>query len=75
MTEVMGQPELADDPRFATADARWENRAALDGIVEAWTRQHTKHEVMRLWAMPGFRAAPARTPARCWPTRISRRAR
>jgi len=48
MTKVMGRPELADDPRFATADARWENRAALDRIVEEWTRRHTKHEVMRL---------------------------
>ena len=30
------------------ADARWENRDALNAIVEEWTRQHTKHEVMRL---------------------------
>jgi len=48
MTNVMGRPELADDPRFATADSRWENRAALDPIVEEWTRRHTKHEVMTL---------------------------
>ena len=45
---VIGRPELADGPRYATADARWENRAALDAIVEEWTRRHTKHEVMRL---------------------------
>ncbi|MBN9564451.1 MAG: formyl-CoA transferase [Alphaproteobacteria bacterium] len=44
---VLGQPELADDPRFKTPEARWENRAALDGIVEAWTRQRSKHEVMQ----------------------------
>ena len=42
-----GCPELADDPRFATADARWENRDALNAIVEEWTQKHTKHEVMR----------------------------
>jgi formyl-CoA transferase len=48
MCTAIGRPELADDPRFATADARWENRAMLDGIVEEWTRRHTKHEVMRL---------------------------
>jgi formyl-CoA transferase len=45
---IMGQPELADDLRFATPDGRWENRAALDAIVAAWTRQRSKHEVMRL---------------------------
>jgi formyl-CoA transferase len=48
MCGAMGRPELADDPRFASADARWENRAALDAIVEEWTRRHTKHEVMRI---------------------------
>jgi formyl-CoA transferase len=45
---AMGQPALADDPRFATADARWENRAVLEPIIEAWTRSHTKHEVMTM---------------------------
>ena len=56
MTEVMGRPELAGDPRFATADARWENRAALDAIVEEWTRRHSKHEVMRLLGDAGVPA-------------------
>ena len=45
---VLGQPELAADPRFATPDARWENRAALEAIVSDWTRQRSKHEVMQL---------------------------
>ena len=40
--------ELADDPRFKTPEARWENRDALNSIVEAWMRQRGKHEVMRL---------------------------
>ena len=51
--DAMGQPELADDPRFATADGRWENRPALNAIVEAWTRQRSKHEVMRLMGDAG----------------------
>ena len=42
MVKVLGRPELADDPRFKTADARWENRDALNAIVEAWTRQRTQ---------------------------------
>jgi formyl-CoA transferase len=48
MAGAMGRPELIDDPRFATADARWQNREMLDGIVEAWTRRHSKHEIMRI---------------------------
>jgi formyl-CoA transferase len=53
LINVMGQPELADDPRFATADGRWENREALNTVVEAWTRQRSKHEVMRLMGDAG----------------------
>jgi formyl-CoA transferase len=45
---AMGQPALAGDPRFATGDARWDNRAVLEPIIEAWTRSHTKHEIMKI---------------------------
>ncbi|HYZ24429.1 MAG TPA: formyl-CoA transferase [Rhodopila sp.] len=50
---AIGRPELADDPRFATPEARWENRAALNAIVEDWTRSRTKHEVMRILGEAG----------------------
>lgn len=50
---VLGQPELADDPRFKTPQARWENRAAMDAIVAEWTRGRSKHEVMRLLGAAG----------------------
>ena len=53
VVKTLGQPQLADDPRFKTPDARWENRAALDAIVAAWTRQRTKHEVLRLMGEAG----------------------
>jgi formyl-CoA transferase len=45
---AMGRAELADDPRFAAADARWENRAVLEPMIETWTRGHTKHEIMKI---------------------------
>ena len=48
MTGAMGRPELAQDPRFATSASRWENRNALNAIVEEWTLARPKHEVMRL---------------------------
>src|SRR5918998_1670636 len=53
VVRVLARPDLTDDPRFKTADLRWENRAALNAIIEAWTRQRTKHDVMRLMADAG----------------------
>jgi formyl-CoA transferase len=53
MLGAMGRPELADDLRFATDSARWENRAALNTIVEEWTGSRTKHEVMGVLGAAG----------------------
>jgi formyl-CoA transferase len=53
VVEVMGQPELARDQRFKTVESRWENRSALNAIIESWTRQRSKHEVMRLMGEAG----------------------
>jgi benzylsuccinate CoA-transferase BbsF subunit len=38
LATVMGRPELAHDPRFATAAARLAHRDALDAVVADWTR-------------------------------------
>lgn len=48
LINAMGKPELADDPLFATPDARWENRDAFAQIMSAWTMQRTKFEVMKI---------------------------
>ena len=44
---VIGRPELAGDPLYATAEARWENREALNALISDWTRGRTKHDVMK----------------------------
>ena len=46
-------PELADDGRFSTLEARWRNRGALDKIITAWTSQRNKHEVMQAMGEAG----------------------
>lgn len=51
--KAIGQPDLAGDPRFATEEARWDNREALTAIIEAWTRGYNKHEVMRILGEAG----------------------
>jgi formyl-CoA transferase len=52
-TTAIGRPELAEDPRFTTEEARWENRVALNEIIERWTRARSKHEVMRILGEAG----------------------
>ena len=44
---IMGRPELATDPRFATNNARLANRAETVGLVEGWTRGRTKAEIAK----------------------------
>jgi len=51
--KAIGRPELRDDPKFATQDARWENRDELNAIITAWTGQRSKHEAMRLLGEAG----------------------
>ena len=39
--ELIGQPELANDARYATTTLRVRAAAEVDAIVERWTAQHT----------------------------------
>src|SRR5262249_47326888 len=44
----MGREDLIGDPRYAHPGARAEHREGGDAVVREWTRQHGKHEAMRL---------------------------
>ncbi|MDP6606531.1 MAG: CoA transferase [Dehalococcoidia bacterium] len=44
---TIGQPELTEDPRFTTPELRRDNSPELSEIIEAWTVQFTKWEVMK----------------------------
>lgn len=46
LCELMGKPELADDPRFANVKARAKHIDEVDQLVSAWTRSHTREELM-----------------------------
>jgi len=43
--EVMGQPDWADDERFATREARQQHTPALWALLSAWSRQYAKHDI------------------------------
>lgn len=57
---VIGQPELARDPRFATMAARKENEADLDKIIEEWTSKRDRNWMVKELNEAGVAAAPSR---------------
>jgi crotonobetainyl-CoA:carnitine CoA-transferase CaiB-like acyl-CoA transferase len=60
---AMGRPELAQDPRFTTRDARVANKDAINHLIEAFTRSHPTAELVPLFERHGVPAAPVRNPA------------
>ncbi len=55
---VIGQPNLASKARFRTIADRKRNEAALDDIVEAWTRTVHSNDAMTLLQNAGVPAGP-----------------
>jgi formyl-CoA transferase len=51
--KAIGRDDLVGDPRYETPEARWERRAEVDAVVEAWTSTRTNHEAMRILAAAG----------------------
>jgi crotonobetainyl-CoA:carnitine CoA-transferase CaiB-like acyl-CoA transferase len=58
LCSVLGEPALADDPRFATNPKRLENRAALVPLLEAILRTRTVSEWMERLRAAEVPAAP-----------------
>lgn len=56
LCEVMGEPELADDPRYATHQARGANQEALDARIAEWTRQLDAEAIVDRLAAAGVPA-------------------
>jgi crotonobetainyl-CoA:carnitine CoA-transferase CaiB-like acyl-CoA transferase len=48
LLKVMGREDLIGDPNYSTPEARTARREEVDAIVSTWSRQHNKHEAMRL---------------------------
>ena len=61
--DVMGNPQWAEDQRFATCDDRERNADALDAGVESWTVEHTAEDVMRRLQAAGVAAGVVQTGA------------
>jgi formyl-CoA transferase/succinyl-CoA--D-citramalate CoA-transferase len=48
LCKAMGDPGLADDPRFATHGGRGENMGAIDEIITAWSAARPCDEVLAI---------------------------
>jgi formyl-CoA transferase len=56
LLDFIGRADLKGDVRFATPESRFQNRAAVDELLSAWTRQHDKREVMKMLGEAGVAA-------------------
>ena len=56
---VIGQPELATDPRFATLSARQQHEDALEALVTTWTTTRSPEEATAQLQAVGIPAAPS----------------
>jgi formyl-CoA transferase len=46
ITELIGRPELAEDPEWSTPEARLSKLDKAFALIEEWTERHSKWEVM-----------------------------
>jgi crotonobetainyl-CoA:carnitine CoA-transferase CaiB-like acyl-CoA transferase len=63
LCEAMGQPELAEDERFATHLARGENQVELEGLVAEWAERHDAADIDRILNEAGVICGPIYTIA------------
>jgi crotonobetainyl-CoA:carnitine CoA-transferase CaiB-like acyl-CoA transferase len=60
LASVIGQPDLASDPRFDTMLARKKNESELDRLIEMWTKQRDRDWMVKELSAAGLMAAPSR---------------
>lgn len=63
LCEAMGQPELAEDERFSTHEARGENQEEIDTIVGKWAARHSAEHIDRVLNEAGVVCGPIYTVA------------
>jgi formyl-CoA transferase len=63
LAPILGVPELADDPGFATGMERAKNREACNALVAGWLAEHTREEAIEIFGKAGLAVAPVNTYA------------
>jgi benzylsuccinate CoA-transferase BbsF subunit len=59
LCNAMGEPELAEDARFSSAETRWRNQDQLDELIGAWTMGQDYYEAMHRLQAAGVAATPS----------------
>jgi formyl-CoA transferase len=59
--DVIGRPDLKTDPRFLTRATRVANMAAVDELLESWSKTQMKHDVAKRMTDAGVPCAAVRT--------------
>jgi crotonobetainyl-CoA:carnitine CoA-transferase CaiB-like acyl-CoA transferase len=63
LANLLGKPELGEDPRFVDHMARGEHEDLLDEIISEWAAQHDAAEIDRMCEEAGVVSAPVYTVA------------
>jgi formyl-CoA transferase len=63
LAALVGRPELASHPDYATTAARVARRAEVDGLLARWIAERTRAEVLAAFDAEGLPAAPVRSYA------------
>jgi formyl-CoA transferase len=58
ITKLIGRPELAEDPEWATPEARLSKLDKCFGLIEEWSSQHSKWKVMEELNAQGIPCGP-----------------
>ncbi len=61
LARVLGRQDLLENPDFASTPARAARMEEIDAMVEAWTRQRGKDEIMAVLTRAHVPCAPVRT--------------
>jgi len=61
--KVLENPSWAEDERFSDAYSRWHNQDALDKLIEKWTVDKDKFDVMNMLQKEGVPAGPVMNSA------------
>jgi CoA:oxalate CoA-transferase len=58
LAALIGKPEIADDPRFASDSSRTQNEPALRALIEQWSGTLTTEEAVAALSAQGLPTAP-----------------
>ena len=53
LLRAIGRDDLIGDVRYETAEARWQRKDEVNALVEGWTSERSKHDVMKVLASAG----------------------